>query len=112
MNGGKKSTTYNWNARLSQDCIKDLITLCQSLQRGLEARYDNIVPFSVKKLCKVFDLEEVVKHMCHYKVVDGKLIIRREDQIEWEQSGSSEFNEFFRYVCALPHVKALADTNH
>ena len=110
MNGGKKSTTYTWNARSSQDC-KDLVTLCQSLQRGVEARYDNIVPSSVKKLRKVFDLE-VVKHMCHYKVVDGKLVIRREDRIEWEQSGSSEFNEFFRYVCALPHVKALADTNH
>ena len=59
----------------------------------------------------MFDLE-VVKHMCHYKVVDGKLVIRREDRIEWEQSGSSEFNEFLTYVCALPHVKALADTNH
>ena len=73
MNGGKKSTTYTWNARSSQDCIKDLITLCQSLQHGLEARYDNIVPSSVKKLCKVFDLEEVVKHIYHYKVVDGKI---------------------------------------
>ena len=111
MNGGKKSTTYTWNARSSQDCIKDLITLCQSLQRGLEARYDNIVPSSVGKLCKVFDLEEVVKHMRHYKVVDGKLVIRREDRIEREQSGSSEFNEFFRYVCALPHVKAGSFAN-
>jgi hypothetical protein len=52
--------------------------------------------------------------MCNYKVEDGKLVIEHDDRIKWETSGNNEFHEFFKHVCALPHVQALslADSNH
>ena len=78
----KKTTTYTWNARTPHDCIKDLITLCKDLitlckelQIDLQARFRNIVLSSVKKLCKVFHLENIAKQMCNFKVYHGKLVV-------------------------------------
>ena len=112
VRNGKRATTYTWDARSPYDCITDLIVLCKSLRVGLEGQYNNIVPSSVKKLGKVFDVEEIVRQLCKFKVEDGKLILAREDRIEWETSGSNEFHEFYQHVCSLPHVHALADANH
>lgn len=36
----------------------------------------------------------------------------QEDRIKWETSGAKEFDEFFRSVCALPHIQTLANTSH
>ena len=70
------------------------------------------MPTSVTDLCKVFDFEEIAKQMCNYKVEDGKIVVDRDDQIQWETSGNNEFHEFFKHVCALPHVQGLANVNH
>ena len=75
VGGKKKTTTYTWNAQTPHDCIKDLISLCKELRIDLQARFTNIVPSSVKKLCKVFDFENIAKQMCNFKVYDGKLVI-------------------------------------
>jgi hypothetical protein len=107
MQNGKKNTTHTWNARTPYGCIADLVTLSQQLQVALGARFKNIVPSTVKKLGKVFDLEHAVEQLCRFKIEDGKLMISREDWIEWEANGSSEFGEFYRNVCMLPHVQAL-----
>jgi hypothetical protein len=60
----------------------------------------------------VFDVEEIVRQLCKFKVENGKLILAREDRIKWETRGSNEFHEFYQHVCSLPHVQALADANH
>lgn len=112
MENGRKKTTYTWNARKANECIRDLVTLCQELRVGLTSRFDKIVPIPVKKLGKVFDLEHIVEHLCKFKVANGKLVISRQDRIEWEADGSSEFSEFHQHVCAMPHVLALADEDH
>lgn len=112
VRNGKRATTYTWDARSPYDCITDLIVLCKNLRVGLEGRHNNIVPNSVKKLGKVFDVEEIVRQLCKFKVENGKLILAREDRIEWETSGSNELHEFYQHVCSLPHVQALADANH
>ena len=95
MQNGKKNTTYTWNARMPYDCIADLLTLSQELRVALEDRFKNIVPSSVKKLGKAFDLELAMEQLCKFKVENGKLIISREDRIEWEANGASEFGEFY-----------------
>jgi hypothetical protein len=112
MIDGKKQTTYTWDAHSPQDCVKDLVTLCKDLRVGLQARFTNIVPTSVKKLCNVFDFEKIAKHMCNYKVKDGRLVIEHDTRIQWETSSNNELHKFFKHVCALPHVQALADSNH
>ena len=63
----------------------------------------------MKKLGKVFDLEHAVEQLGRFKIENGKLMISREDWIEWEANGCSEYSEFYRSVCMLPHVQALAD---
>ena len=47
-----------------------------------------------------------------FKVNDGKLVVSREDRIEWETAGTKEFQEFYNIVCNIPHIRTLADTNH
>ena len=47
-----------------------------------------------------------------FKINDGKLVVSREDQIEWETAGTKEFQEFYNIVCNIPHIRTLADTNH
>ena len=106
MQNGKKNTTYTWNARTPYDCIADLVTLSQQLQVALDARFKNIVPSTVKKLGKVFDLEHAVEQLCRFKIENGKLMISREDRIEWEANRCSEF---YRRICMLPYVRAPTD---
>ncbi len=50
--------------------------------------------------------------MCNYKVEDGKLVIEHDDRIQWETSSNNEFHKFFKHVCILLYVQALADANH
>ena len=78
----------------------------------LEARFNSIVPTPVKQLGEVFDLEKAVDHLCKFKVQNGKLVIYRQDRIEWEADGNKEFCEFYEHVCAMEHVKSLADEDH
>ena len=47
-----------------------------------------------------------------FKVDDGKLVVSGEDGVEWETAGKKEFQEFYNIVCNIPHIRALADTNH
>jgi hypothetical protein len=110
VENGKQKTAYTWNARKANECIRDLVTLCQELRVGLTSRFDKIVPIPVKKLGKVFDLEHIiiVEQLCKFKITDGKLVISRQDQIEWEADRSGEFSEFYQHVCVMPHVQALA----
>ena len=101
MIDGKKQTTYTWDAHSPQDCVKDLVTLCKDLRVGLQARFTNIVPTSVKKLCNVFDFEKIAKHMCNYKVKDGRLVIERDDRIQWETSSNNELHKFMSALCHM-----------
>ena len=88
------------------------MALCQEIRVGLTSRFDKIVLIPAKKLGKVFDLEHVVEQLCKFKVADDKLVVSREDRIEWEADGSGEFSEFYQHVCIIPHVQALADEDH
>ena len=111
VRNGKRKTTYTWDARSPQECIDDLITLCQDLRAALQARFNRAVPAPVKKLFQVFDLEKAVENLCKFKVENEKLVVSREDRITWETDGTEEFQEFYNDVCNIPHVRALADRN-
>ena len=112
VQNGKRQTIYTWDARSSKDCIKDLVTLCEDLQVGLDTRFNDIIPNSVKQLEKIFDIERMVENLCKFSVQDGNLVISRRDRIEWEADGSNEFREFYQHVCDIPHVQKLADEDH
>ena len=92
--------------------VLQISSLSQELRVALEDCFKNIVPSSVKKLGKAFDLELAIEQLCRFKVKNGKLIISREDRIEWEANGASEFGEIYRHVCMLPPAQAPADENH
>ncbi len=47
-----------------------------------------------------------------FEVRDGKLVVPREDRIQWETAGTKEFQEFYNVVCNIPHIQTLADTDH
>ena len=112
MQNGKRQTIYTWDARSANDCIKDLITLCEDLQVGLDTRFDDIIPNSAKQLEKIFDLERMVENLCKFSVQDGNLVISRRDRVKWEADGSNEFRKFYQHVCDIPHVQKLADEDH
>ena len=110
---GKRKTKimYNWEARTPSDCIMDLKTLCKELNENLSTRYKNIIPDHVVKLYNIFDLGKVISELANFKFENGKLVIKRNDRIEWEKKGLEEFNEYFEYVCQLPHVQKYVDNN-
>ncbi len=112
VNDGKKQTIYTWDARSPKDCIPDLISFCQNLRVALDDRFTRAVPDAVKKLSQIFDLEKACEYMCKFKVEAGKLVVSREDRINWETVGTIEFQHFYNVVCNIPHIRALADTNH
>lgn len=108
---GKKSTTYTWAARNLQDCLGDLIQFCSSLRLSISTRFHRAVPNVTSQLYSMFDFEKALTHLCNFTVQNGKLIITREQKIEWETDGVEEFNAFFKVVCNIPHVRALADSD-
>ena len=110
VNDGKKQTIYTWGARSPKDCIPDLVSFCHNLRVALDAQFNRAVPDAVKKFSQIFDLEKACSHLC--KVDDGKFVVSREDKIEWETVGTREFQNFYQVVCNIPHIRALADTNH
>ena len=107
----KTKIMYNWEARTPSDCIMDLKTLCKELNENLSTRYKNIIPDHVVKLYNIFDLGKVISELANFKFENGKLVIKRNDRIEWEKKGLEEFNEYFEYVCQLPHVQKYVDNN-
>ena len=111
-NDGKKQTTYTWDARCPKEYFSDLIMFCQNLRAALDARYKQVIPEPVKKLHKIFDLEKAIKHLCKFKSENGKLLVSREDRVEWETDGTNEFAEFYKVVCDIPHIRDLSDTDH
>ena len=111
-NDGKEQTIYTWDARCAKECVADLIMFCQNLCAVLDARYNEVIPEPVKKLHKIFDLVKVIKHLCRFKSEDGKLLVSREDRVEWETDGTNEFAEFYKVVCDIPHIRDLSDTDH
>lgn len=105
INHGKKKTTYDWDARSLKDCIPDLITFCQN------ARFNLAVPTAAQKLSQIFYLEKACAYMEKFKVYDGKLVVsRRLDKVG--NGRHKGFQEFYNIVCNIPHIRALADTNH
>ena len=112
MMSGKKKTTYVWSARSPKDCISDLIAFCKNLHIALDARFNLAVPEEVRKLAKIFDLEKAFASMEKFQICDGKLLVPREDRIQWETAGTKEFQEFYNVVCNIPHVQTFADANH
>ena len=102
---------YNWEARTPSDCINELKTLCKELRNNLSTRYENIVPAHVVKLYNIFDLGKIIGELTSFKYENDKLVINRNDRIEWEKKGLEEFNEYFEHVCQLPHVQKYVDDN-
>ena len=89
---------------------------CQNLCAALDARYSQVIPEPVKKLHEMLDLDKAIKHLCKFKSENGKLLVSREDTVEWETDGTNEFAEYkyisYKVVCDIPHVRDLSETDH
>ena len=105
----KAKIIYNWEARTTDDCVKDLKTLCKELGDNLNSRYINIVPSIIENLSKIFDLGEIVNDLTKFKFQNEKLIIGRNDRVKWERTELEEFNMFHEHVCQLPHEQKYVD---
>jgi hypothetical protein len=108
---GKKVTTHTWAARNPQDSLDDLINFCSNLRLSISARFHRAVPNVTKEFYNMFDFEKALTHLCNFTVENGKLIMSREQKIEWETDGVQEFNYFFKVFLNLPHVRALSDSD-
>lgn len=106
---GRRETVYRWEARSRNDCLDDLMVLCQELSDGLQTRYDDVLPQSVKDLARIFDLELLIRGLCAFHFEDGQLKIQLEERRQWELCGDVEFANFFKIVCQLPHVRQLLE---
>ena len=95
----RKETVYNWVARFQDDCLRDLVVLCQEMKSGLQKRYDNVVLQNVTNVAEMFDLESLVDRLCSFRFEDGKLKIQSMKRRIWELHGDAEFHDFFRSVC-------------
>ncbi len=104
----RRQTLFEWEARSPKDCLGDLILLCQELKTRLQRKFRAVLPENVKKLASCFDLPSQVKALCSFSYHDGKLVIDQDERVSWKTSGESDFAEYIKYVCQLPHVKNVS----
>ena len=76
---------------LSEDCIEDLLQLCQELQRTLTTRYDNLNTDSIKNLEAVFDIEGHARLLCLSSFENVRVKIKHEAKQQWDLGGKNEF---------------------
>ena len=107
----KRQVTYDWSARNPSDCVEELIVLCRELMHIAKRRYDSIIPSDIKKLAKVFEVEHLIAELSVFKIESNKLSVEPADKEIWEKGGAPQFDHFFKYVCRLPHVQELLNSN-
>ena len=91
----KPKKNFQWNARNSDECLDDLLSLIQELKKQLKLKYNTAVGKEVKELAKIFDLEETIALLGNFHLEENSLVANREDIVKWETHGPKEFKRFF-----------------
>lgn len=100
----KKRVLTNWEERTVEDAFNDVKTFGRDLATSLENRIESCITNAGHE--SFFDIEETFQLLCGERLGNDHVSIQEGD---FEMFGATSFQQFFREVCNLKHIKSLGD---
>ncbi len=103
-NRRKKRKVIEWVERSPNDCMNELILLCDTIVTRMDSRFAASVTEAAFVLGNCLHVPDILS------LLQGKS--KRFTSLQHASLnvyGKEEFGRFYRYVCSLSHIKKLAD---
>ena len=104
--GKKKSKIYEWVDRSPDDCLSEMVCFIETLLENMDQRYASCVTDAAHILGKCLYIPGIYTHL---QGTSSQLTATQ--MASPQEHGKNEFHEFFSYVCSLPHIKDLSNTD-
>ena len=101
----KMQKLVTWHYREAGECLQEMEKLCSVITEKIDQRYISNTPEAAHTL-RCFHIPDILKI---FENSGGQITASM--RVKIENHGKDEFEEFFSYICELPHIKALAAEN-
>ena len=102
----RRRKVIDWVDRTPDDCLSELLNFSNCLKRNMDSRYEKCVSDAAHTLEQCMYIPDI------FVFAQGQTVELPAKELASIQTYSrKEFAKFYKYVCSLPQVKSLAESN-